>query len=482
MDVLCHRFPHVAKMILNNLDDQSLIQIMDANREVDDFLSNDRIYWIRVLANYNANFILFRDSWRRNIHRIPVVKIKELAIATQDFFKHHPSSEYQNRTTKYFQWSPLHIAAHIGCLEFYKYISEKCGCINHVRDDGMTSIHMAANAGHLEIVTFIINNLLDQNPSAAVLPLIFSDQRINNPENSDGLTPLHYAALNGHFKTCKFIIKLLTNKNPRDKEGSTPLHYAAKKGHVRICKLIMEYLVDKNPANNIGWTPLHLASSHGQLEPIKLIMSQVQNKNPEEYTHGYTPLQVAIIIGRLDVVKLFIGNLDVKILGDDSFTSLHSAARCGDLPLCKLLIENSKHKNYADKNGWMPLHYAAINGHFEICELLSENYVGKPSFNNVWTLGLDIDKRMKYLGPKTNHGVTPLELLALNFIYLNVPIVQKSHDHLALSFQQSIDPNFTTVRKILEFRICQRTVQNLVAPYFPAVMHQLIYQLVHVFQ
>jgi ankyrin repeat protein len=503
MENLCHRFPHVAKIILNNLDDQSLIQIMEANREVDYFLSNNRIYWIRVLANYNTNFIQFRDSWRRNIHRVPVVKIKELVIATQNFFKNHPSRLNS-------QWSPLDIAAHSGCLEFYKYISGKCGCINHVRDDGTTSIHMAANAGHLEILKFILNNLPDQDPSAAILPLIFSEQRHNNPENSNGLTPLHYAALNGHFETCTFIIKLLTNKNPRDKRGITPLHCAAQEGHVRICKLIMEYLEDKNPANNIGWTPLHLASSYGQLEPIKLIMCQVQNKNPEEYTHGYTPLQVAIIIGQLKVVKLFIGNLDVKILGD-SFTSLHSAARCGDLPLCKLLIKNSNHKNYTDKNGWTPLHYAAINGHFAICELLSEYFVEKPSFNKVWTLlGYEIAKSLKYLGPKTNHGVTPLKLLELNFSHIKeflkyaydtgnlnrtgslegtlgnpsmrLPIVQKSHDHLALSFQQSIGANFTTVRKILGFRICQRTVQSLVAPYFPAVMHQLIYQLVHVFQ
>ena len=113
MDVQCHRFPRVAKMILNNLDDQSLIQIMDANKEVDDFLSNDRIYWTRVLANYNTNFILFRDSWRRCLHQVPVVKIKELALAAQEFFK-RPQSRLK------FQWSPLHIAAHIGRLEFYK--------------------------------------------------------------------------------------------------------------------------------------------------------------------------------------------------------------------------------------------------------------------------------------------------------------------------------------------------------------------------
>ena len=67
MDVLCHRFPHVAKMILNNLDDQSLIQIMDANKEVDDFLSNDRIYWIRVtetgLNSYGSNVMSYHSQF-----------------------------------------------------------------------------------------------------------------------------------------------------------------------------------------------------------------------------------------------------------------------------------------------------------------------------------------------------------------------------------------------------------------------------------
>ena len=444
MDVLCQRFPHVAKIILNNLDDQSLIQIMDANREVNDFLSNDRIYWIRVLANYNTNFILFRDSWRRNIYRVPVVKIKELAIAAQYFFKH-----CQSRLDS--QWSPLHIAAHNGCLEFYNYISRKCGCINHVGDNGMTAIHMAANAGHLEIVTFIVDNVPDQNPSSADPQLFFGDQRHKNPGNAVGFTPLHYAALNGHFKVCKFIIKLLTNKNPGDKTGSTPLHYAAHEGQTRICKLIMEYLEDKNPANNYGWTPLHLASSKGQLETIKLIMCHVQNKNPEDI-QGYTPLQMAIELGYLEVVKYFVGNLDVKILGDDSYTSLHSAARCGDLPLCKLLIENSKHKNSTDKNGWTPLHYAAINGHFAICEFLCESFVEGHSYTDEWTSHFARKNGNSRL--KTKQGTTPLQLMALN--------------HWSNYWFK-----MTTVRKILGFHICHRTVQNLVAPYFSTVMHQL---------
>ena len=340
MESLCYRFPHLTKMILKDLDDQSMIKSMEANREVENFLSNDKIYWTRVLANYNTNFILFRDLWRRCLHQVPVVKIKELALAAQEFFK-RPQSRLK------FQWSPLHIAAHIGSLEFYKYISRKCKRANSVGDHGVTAIHMAARAGHLEIVRFIIENLQDQNQSASpcridsVPQLTCGDHFHKNPQNTDGVTPLHLAALNGHFETCAFIIKLVSNRNPKDKNGNTPLHGAAKRGHLQIYKLIMKYLVDKNPANNVGWTPLHVASSSNQLEAIKLIMCHVQNKNPESI-RGFTPLQVAIELGHLEVVKLFVGHLDVKILGDDSYTSLHSAAKYCNPAISKLLIENSK--------------------------------------------------------------------------------------------------------------------------------------------
>ena len=401
MEDLCYRFPHVASMVLKGLDDQSLSKSIEANRELDNFLSNDRIYWTRVLASYKNNFIQFKDSWRRSLHQVPVLKVKELAIAAQFFFTNQSRLDYQ--------WSPLHIVANKGSLELYKYISRKCGSTNHVGADGVTEIHMAALAGHLQIVTFIIDNFQNQNQSAP-----------------DGLTPLHCAAIMGHLEACKFIINLLANKNPRDKEGYTPLHGAAERGYTKIYKLIMEGLVDKNPGNNFGWTPLHTAAFFNHSKTVKFIIGHVQNKNPEDID-GFTPLQVAIELGHLEVAKLFVEHLDVQILGDDSYTLLHSAARYGSLALCKLLIQNSKDKNYADRNGWTPLHYAAINGHFAICDLLFPYFGNECYFKNVWTLGhfamkngdsrfwQEIGKGLKSVGPKTNDGTTPLQLMALNF-------------------------------------------------------------------
>ena len=469
MDELCYRFPHLASMIFKDLDDQSLIKIIEANRELDNFLSNDRIFWTRVLAKHKCNFMLFKDSWRRSLCQAPVEKIKELAIAAQNFF--------QNQSRLECQWSPIDIAADTGSLELYKYISRKCGTIKPVRDDGITAIHMAALAGNLEIVTFIIDNHQNQNQCTA-----------------NGLTPLHCAAIMGHFETCKFIINLLVNKNPRDSQGFTPLHGAAEVGNIQIYELIMEDLVDKNPENNYGWTPLHTAAYYNQSKTVKFIIDHVQNKNPEDID-GFTPLQAAIELGHLEITKLFLERPDVKIFGDDSYTLLHSAARYGDLALCKLLINNSKGKNYADRNGWTPLHYAAINGHVAIYDLFSEYFSDDHHSNNVWILGhfaakngipsrlgwaplgQEIGRDLKNVLSKTNDGTTPLKLMALN-LSQNKEFIRRPCDTRVFTGQKShLVLFFDTVRKILGSRNCHRIALNLVVPYFSIVIHQLVHML-----
>ena len=47
-----------------------------------------------------------------------------------------------------------------------------------------------------------------------------------------GRTPLHYAAEAGHLNVVKYILDRISDKNPKDTEGRTPLHFAARRGHV----------------------------------------------------------------------------------------------------------------------------------------------------------------------------------------------------------------------------------------------------------
>ena len=124
MEDLSLRFPLVARIIFNNLDDESLTKIGDLNRPMNKLLDQERIYWLRILRKYQKNFIQFKDVWKISLRQMPVEVIEELAIAVNQFFNFRASRHDK-------QWSPLHIAAERGLLQLYQYIFNKTGNINH---------------------------------------------------------------------------------------------------------------------------------------------------------------------------------------------------------------------------------------------------------------------------------------------------------------------------------------------------------------
>ena len=84
-----------------------------------------------------------------------------------------------------------------------------------------------------------------------------------------GITAIYLAASMGHLKMVEFIRNKLINKNPPLKiTGRTPLHVAAQRGYLDIIDCIFECLwkEDKNPTDDIGITPLHLAVINGHFK------------------------------------------------------------------------------------------------------------------------------------------------------------------------------------------------------------------------
>ena len=72
MENCIQRFPFVGEMILNNLDDQSLVRSKEISRKVSEFIKNERFYWIRIIKTYNV------DS-RQVIKKAPIKDLKKLA-------------------------------------------------------------------------------------------------------------------------------------------------------------------------------------------------------------------------------------------------------------------------------------------------------------------------------------------------------------------------------------------------------------------
>ena len=358
MEDLSQRFPLVARIIFNNLDDKSLTKIGNINRTMNKLLDQERIYWLRSFKKYQKNFIQFKDVWKISLRKMPVEVMKELAIAVNQFFDFR-ASRYGK------QWSPLHIAAERGLLMLYQYISTKTGIINHGRPEESTALLLATQEGKLEIVKFIIDNILEKAASAdanlGVAQLIFDNRIDINPRGINGSTPLHVAAQYGRLEIFKTIAEVTFDKNLRCKHNYTPLHEAAYWGHLEVCKLLLLYLEDKNPRggpNDAGTTPLHFAADQGHLDVVKLFFQYVNEKNV------------------------------VNALG---FTPLHYAAKAGHLETCKILMEDNLEKNPANGIGWTPLHLAARELHLDVCREIGKNLMDK--------------------NPKCNNGITPLYLI-----------------------------------------------------------------------
>ena len=85
MEVICNRFPMIARNILNKLDNITLLNCKKSSRELNTFLEKEKTIRLRIVGN----IIGFEKSWKQTIEKNSVDNIKQLALATQKFFKTH---------------------------------------------------------------------------------------------------------------------------------------------------------------------------------------------------------------------------------------------------------------------------------------------------------------------------------------------------------------------------------------------------------
>ena len=195
---------YVMKLVIKELDDQSLVRNKEANREIGEYLENERFYWLRIIKNYTNNFEGFEEFWKEVLNKAPDGIVEQLSIAVQEFYKQFPRNYRSKSSPHYF----------------------------------------AATKGNLKLCEFVIENTTNKNPV-----------------NKYGITPLHRAATNGYLDVCRLIIVKVEDKNPTDSDGWTPLHYAAINGHLNVCRLIIDNVDNKHPVNNVGETPEDLADN-----------------------------------------------------------------------------------------------------------------------------------------------------------------------------------------------------------------------------
>ena len=86
-------------------------------------------------------------------------------------------------------------------------------------------------------------------------------------KNEQGCMPLHVAAYAGHTEVVNFLLKKGADVQAKDEEGWTPLHHAAAGGHPQTVQLLVKSGADVNAKDRWGDTPLYCAGS----EVVKLL-------------------------------------------------------------------------------------------------------------------------------------------------------------------------------------------------------------------
>ena len=116
--------------------------------------------------------------------------------------------------------------------------------------------------------------------------------------------------------------------------------------------------------------------------------------NPKNIScFAWTPFHSAAYCGKLGVCELIIENIEDKSPQSDIWdTPLHAAAQMGRLEVCKLILQHVMDNNPRNYVGDTPLHLSAWKGHLEVHEFLMDNVVDKNPLNDFSRTPLDYAK------------------------------------------------------------------------------------------
>ena len=263
METICLKFPHIFEQINKLLNNRSLVKSKEASRTLYSVLENQKArkyQWIRIIQSYLQVSNEFKEDWGIVFAKMSPEKMKKIAKYAQNFCNF-------DRLRMERGWSPMHIAAEFGDLDFFKSLVDMLS-VNNLKDkDGWSLVHSAAQAGNFEIYQFLVRNEIFEN---------------KNPKTNAGVTPLHLAARNGHLKIYEFISKHVDDINPRMDGEMTPLHLAAKYGQLKVYQFICNTLDDGNNFNLWNHyhyraddrTPLDLALMRGHVRTTGFMISK----------------------------------------------------------------------------------------------------------------------------------------------------------------------------------------------------------------
>eukprot|EP00249_Psilotum_nudum_P029227 c39701_g1_i1 orf=79-825(+) len=194
-------------------------------------------------------------------------------------------------------------SAEAGNVSVFQSLSQdqlsKLSCL--LNEDGRSLLHVAAAAGHEQIVSIFCQRL-----EASEVAM--------NSGDEEGWTPLHSAVSSGLWAVVEILLQAGADVSIANKGGRTALHYAASKGHVQIAQTLIEHGAKINSKDKVGCTPFHRAASAGHVGMCELLLEEGADVDATDKT-GQTALMHATICNNKQIALLLIrhgANVDAQ--------------------------------------------------------------------------------------------------------------------------------------------------------------------------
>ena len=288
-------------------------------------------------------------------------------------------------------YTALHYSIKNGSYELINFFMDIGTDINLKTKNGNNCLHIAADAGHVNLCKILIHEhnfdaqYADNSGWTALhhsakngsyeLVRFFTDLGTDiNLKTNNGNNCLHIAASFGHLNLCKALINKYTfNVKMGDNDGSTALHCSEKSGSYELVRYFADTGTDINFKNNLGLNCLHIATIHGHLDLCKALIDKHNFNIQMADNYGYNALHRSVENGRYELIKYFVDmGTNINLKTNVGNNCLHIAAKFGHLSLCKTLID--KHNfdvKTGNNDGYTALHYSAINGSYELFEFFA---------------------------------------------------------------------------------------------------------------
>lgn len=208
-----------------------------------------------------------------------------------------------------------------------------------------TALMWAAAEGHVQVVRALIEHRADVNATSKT-----------------GFTALMFAARGGHFEPTRALLAAGANVNKAASNGMTALVMATIRGHLAFAAFLLDQGADPNAGP--GFNPLHWAVGSWETGTSAAIVSQDNEWRPLAGLRGPAKLEfVQLLLARgadpnvraASTPRAGGGGGGILVGG----TPFVMAARAGDVPIMRLLLDNGADPSLTTKNGTTALMLAA---------------------------------------------------------------------------------------------------------------------------